>query len=141
EVLSSQCVEGTERLVHEQHLGFNGQGPGDTHPLSHASGEFMGVVVLEAVEVDELQVSHRSFVPFFLWHTLHLESIGSVLERRAPGEQIEVLENESLLSAGAERRLPVDEDLAFGGRGEPGNYPQQCGLATATRADQAEELP
>ena len=31
-------IQGAEGLVHEQHLGIVGVGPGDGHPLLHAAG-------------------------------------------------------------------------------------------------------
>ena len=41
-------VEGAERLVHEQHVGLLGQRPGQGHPLAHATGQLVGLLVDEA---------------------------------------------------------------------------------------------
>src|SRR5438876_1120682 len=38
-------VERRERLVHQQHLGIDGQGPGEVYPLPHAARELAGIVL------------------------------------------------------------------------------------------------
>ena len=45
--LGIQCTEG---LVHQQHLGLNAIGAGNTHPLLHAAGELDGEGILKSVE-------------------------------------------------------------------------------------------
>ena len=48
-------VERAEGLVEQQHLRVDGEGPGQRHPLTLATGELRGVAVLEAVEADDLE--------------------------------------------------------------------------------------
>ena len=43
QVLRGQHVEGAERLVHQQGVGFDDQRAGEPDPLAHAAGEFLGV--------------------------------------------------------------------------------------------------
>ena len=41
EQVAGHGVEGAERLVHEQHVGVLGEGPGQGDPLAHAAGELV----------------------------------------------------------------------------------------------------
>ena len=45
--LGIQCTEG---FVHQQHLGLNAVGTGNTHPLLHATGKLDGEGILKSVE-------------------------------------------------------------------------------------------
>ena len=53
-VPSDQGIEGRERLVEEQHLGVDGQGPGQADPLLHAARQLLGVVVGPTAEAHHL---------------------------------------------------------------------------------------
>ena len=48
-------VEGAERLVHQEHLGLLGEGPGQGDALAHAAGQLVGLAVGEAGELHELE--------------------------------------------------------------------------------------
>ncbi len=50
-------VEGAERLVHQQHVGLDGEGARDRPARAHAAAHAAGVVVLEAGEPDELEIA------------------------------------------------------------------------------------
>ena len=52
-------VERGERLVHQQHLRLVGQHAGDLDALLHAAGELGRMLVLLAVEADQLEVAPR----------------------------------------------------------------------------------
>ena len=47
-------VERGERLVHQEDLGLVDDQPGEGDALAHAAGELVGIAVLGALEVDEL---------------------------------------------------------------------------------------
>src|SRR5699024_9265765 len=54
-----ECAEG---LVHEQDVGVLGQGSGQGHTLSHATGEFVGAFALETGQADQFQeFDHPTF--------------------------------------------------------------------------------
>ena len=53
-VAPDQRVERRERLVEQQHLRVDGQRAGQADALLHAAGELVGVVVLVALEADQL---------------------------------------------------------------------------------------
>jgi hypothetical protein len=52
-------IERTERLVHQEELGLHQQAARDTDALLHAAGELVGIVVLEAVETDQVDRALR----------------------------------------------------------------------------------
>ena len=54
EVLGGEDVEGGERLVHEERVGFDDERAGEADALAHAARELLGVRGLEAVEADEV---------------------------------------------------------------------------------------
>ena len=54
--LAGLRVEGTERLVHEQHLGLVGQAARDRDALLHAAGQLVRVAVGELGQPDQLEV-------------------------------------------------------------------------------------
>src|SRR5215510_6711279 len=45
-------IEGAERLVHQNDLGLQNQGPGDRHALPHAAGKLMRVLIGVACYVE-----------------------------------------------------------------------------------------
>ena len=51
--LAGHLVERPERLVHQQQLRVEGQRPGDRHPLLHAARQLPGMLVGEALELDQ----------------------------------------------------------------------------------------
>ena len=57
EVVADDLVERAERLVHQQQVGVEGQRAGDRGALLHAARELPGKFVLEAGEVDEVEVA------------------------------------------------------------------------------------
>ena len=61
-------VQGGERLVHQQRVGLDGQRPGETNPLPHAAGQFLGVGGLEPVQADQVDRAQRLVAPRVLGH-------------------------------------------------------------------------
>ena len=52
DLLAELLVEGPERLVEQQHLGLEGERPGERDPLPLAAGELVRLALLEARELD-----------------------------------------------------------------------------------------
>ena len=46
-------VQRAERLVHQQHVGIDGQRSRDPDPLAHAARQLVRVVALEALQTDQ----------------------------------------------------------------------------------------
>ena len=63
QVLRGEDVECRERLVHQEGVGFDDQGAGETHPLAHPAGELLGVGGLEAVQADAVDRLLSSLAP------------------------------------------------------------------------------
>ena len=55
--LASHGVEGTERFVGQKHPGLGHHGPGNADPLSHATGQLVGIRLLEAAQPTLAMVS------------------------------------------------------------------------------------
>ena len=91
--LAGLGVERAERLVHQQHLGFERECPGEAGALLHAAGELIGIEVFEASEADQVEVRLNGIAPLRLADAAQLEAVGDVLEDGLPGEQAEVLEH------------------------------------------------
>ena len=49
-------IQRGERLIHEQYLRIDDQRAGEVHALLHASGELVGIVMLESRESDESDI-------------------------------------------------------------------------------------
>ena len=140
-VVARESVERGERLVHEQHGRIVGQRPGNGDPLLHAPGEMVRKGVGEFLQLHQPELLQRDLLALLPGHALHLQPEGDVAQRGAPGEQLgEILEHDPPVEPLARNHLPVDADLAAGGRKEAGDDVEQGGLAAAAGADQAQEL-
>src|SRR4030042_2850510 len=49
-------VQRPERLVHQENLGLNREGPSDSHPLLHAAAKLMRERLLEAAQPDQREI-------------------------------------------------------------------------------------
>src|SRR3546814_11105850 len=61
EVVAGDLVEGAEGLVHQQQLGLERQRASDGDALLHAAGKLPGKFLLEALEVNQVEVARRPF--------------------------------------------------------------------------------
>src|SRR5690606_26053548 len=140
-----QGVQVAERLVEEQHRGFRREGARQRGALLLAARELVRVAAGQVGEPHEFE---------HLAHALPAAVAGQAVEpeahvrlHREVREQRVVLEDEADAAAlGRHRARAVvddaaaDEDRARGGRLEPGNEPQQRGLARAAPAHQPHDL-
>jgi hypothetical protein len=60
QVGAGELVQRAERLVHEQHIGVDGQHPGDRDALTHASRELVRVLLPEPGKTDHLDELGRT---------------------------------------------------------------------------------
>ncbi len=134
-----QCTEG---LVEEQHGRVDREGAGEPHALPLSARELRRVTLGEALELHELQELPDALGDLRLGALTDLQAEGDVVVDRHVLEGGVVLEDEAdttLLWPPYGDVLPVDEDAAELGRLEPGDDPQQCGLAAAARPEECRE--
>ena len=125
-------VERAEGLVHEQHVGVLGQRPGQGHPLAHATGQLVGLLVDEPLEAHQLEQLEDPGLALLAGDAAQAQRQLHVLAHREPREQRRLLEHEG--------GLPGAHHLSRGGVLQAGDEVEQGGLAAARRADQADEL-
>ena len=134
------AVEGAEGFVHQQDLRIVGQRPGNRHPLHHAAGQLLGVVVGETRQADFIDVVIDDLLALRRRHAATLEAELDVLPHGQPREQRVALEHHAAIRAGALHLLTADVDLSFRGLIQAGREVQQTRLAAARRPDQHREL-
>ena len=142
EALARHLVECAERLVHQQKRGLERESARDRRTLLHAAGELPGMVVAEALELDEVEhLRHARPAPLLL-PAEHLERQRDVLRDRAPVEEHCVLEHDPVVAVDARllRRLAVDGHRSRRRLDQVADHAQQRRLAAARRADQRDEL-
>src|SRR6185503_10159407 len=98
------------------------------------------MVVLEALEPDELQQFHRALPLGGAYLACDLAADDRVGEHRAPRQQAVALEHEAAVAARSMHRAPVEQNLARARRFEAGDDAQEGGLAAAGGADHRNEL-
>ncbi|MNT02284.1 hypothetical protein D3C72_1367750 [compost metagenome] len=137
-------IQRRERLVQQQDPRPYHQSAGQRHPLALTAGELPRIAALEAGQLHQRQrLLHagRQLTPRL---GLHLEAEGDVVPHRHVGEERIALEHHA--DAPLLGRLPGDvltghPHLTAIHRSEPGQRPQQGGLAAAGGAEQGHQLP
>jgi hypothetical protein len=137
-------VQVGQRLVEQEHLRPVGDRPGQGDPLLLAARQLAGAALHGRLQLEAGPGLGGGAVPLGLGHPLDLERVGDVVQHRHVRVQGVVLEHHGHLPPA---RLdpghvaPADLDGARGRGLQPGDGPQQGGLAAARRAEQGEELP
>ena len=142
QLLAHGGVERAEGLVEQQHARLDRERAGERHALALAARELGGIAVREAVEVHELQQLVHARLDLLLGPLADREPEGHVLRHGHVLEGRVVLEDEADVAALRRllgRVLAGDVDPAAVGRLEPGDHPQQRGLAAAAGAEQGRE--
>ena len=140
-------VERAKRLVEQQDPRLDRKRAGQCDALTLATGQLAGIAVRQPVELHEIQQlldagADRGLV-LADGARLHAQAEGDVFEHRHVAEQRVVLEHETdmaLARAMAERVLAVDPHFPGVGPVEPGDDPQQRGLARTRRAEQRQQF-
>ena len=139
QVLADLGVEGAEGLVEQQHLRLHGQRPGQGHALALAAGELGGEAAGQPVELDQAQQLVDAVGDLRLLPLADLQPEADVFEHGHVLEGGVVLEDEAdaaILRRLRGRVLVVDHDPAGIEVLEPGDRPQQRGLAAAAGPEQ-----
>ncbi len=134
-------VDRREGLVHEQHVGVDGQRAGEPDALAHAAGELVGIAILEPRQTDFGDVFTRDVITLILPDTAQLETECDVAQHRRPGHEREILEDESALRTGLGDFAAVHEYIAGGRLEQAGDDLEQRGLTAAARSEQTGQLP
>ena len=135
-------VQVGEGLIQQHHAGLGRQGPGQGEPLPLASGEFMGIAVLQPLQAEQgKQPAHPigSLSPAQaeagIGHGVEMGKEGVVLKDHPHPPTLRRQE------AGVAGHLPpINPDPTTLGLFKAGDQAQQGGLATAGGAQQAEQF-
>src|SRR5579875_57785 len=120
-------VQRPERLVHEQHLRADGQGPRNADALAHAARELVRVVALEGAQPNAAQVLAGELAAGGGGLADDLQAQLDVVQHGAPRQERELLEDQRAVGAGRGDGPAVEEQ-------------QQGALAAAAGADDGDEL-
>ena len=138
--LAGLRVERGEGLVHQQHIGVDGQRPGEVDALAHAARELAGVVLGEAGEAHQLQQALGQGMGRRRLHAAHLQPEDHIVEHRAPGKQGIMLEHKAAIAARPLHQFAVDAHLAFFSGDQAADGADEGRLAAAAGAHDADEF-
>ena len=142
-LLAELEVQRAERLVEQQHLRLVDDGPGQRDPLALAAGQLGRLAAAEPGQPDHLQRPDGLLPPLRLGHPAHPQPVLDVLRHRHVREQRVVLED-GVDVPGVRRHLRNVAAAELDPPGvrplEPGDQPEQRGLARSGGPEQGEEL-
>src|SRR6266496_1626942 len=110
--IASLGIEGGKGFVHQQDVGFRGQGAGDGDALAHATGELVNITLLKLRQMYETQVIASLFFALRPRNTFHLHPELDILADGEPGKQTVFLEDEDAVGARSFHGVAIDQDLA-----------------------------
>jgi hypothetical protein len=137
-----QCVEGRERLVHQQDLRFHRHSASDRDALLHTTRESMRIAVGEFGQLhffDEVHSALTSFAPGEF--TAGRQREGDILFDGLPRQKlIELLEDEDTVGSGGGDSCPVEKNAAFDWANVSAHRFQDCRLAAAGGSEDDESI-
>ena len=136
-------VEGRERLVEQQQPGRHRDGAGERDALLLPARQLCGVLVPLVGKADEIEQLPHPVPDLGARAPLAFQPVGDVARHRHVREQGVGLEHDPEVAFGGRKRRDVRARLFHGPRAldvEPGNRPQQGGLAASRGAEKAYEL-
>src|SRR5580692_1086526 len=138
--IASLGVERSEGFIHEENVGFGGQGAGDGYALPHATRELVDVTLFKLRQMYEAEIVARFFFAFGLRNSFHLHAEFDILADGEPGEKAMLLKDEDAVRTRTLNGFAVDQDLAGGLRLQARDQMKQCGLPATRRTDNADKL-
>ena len=143
ELVPSDLVERTERLVHQKQIGRDHQAARDRDAHLHAAGKRARQGLCELVEADQGKCLGDARVALGARHAGQVERQAHVAGDARPRHQGRRLEHEGELAADrlefAHRSAPQQQP-AFARRQQTGHHLQQRALAAARGTEQGDEL-
>ena len=104
ELAARLLVDGRERLVHQQHLGIDGERAGQADALAHAARQLVRIALSRSLRGRPRRYSAaRDLLALRSRHAAQLQPEGDVAQHGRPGHQREVLEHEGALRTRARR--------------------------------------
>ena len=103
-------IEGGERLVHQQYVGFSRQRASQCDALTHATGKLVRAAVLELRKMNESQVVANFLLRSALLESFHLHAELDVLANGQPRKQSVLLEYQDAIGPRPVDSLVVDQD-------------------------------
>ncbi len=138
--LAGLRVERGERLVHQHDVRIDRERAHQADALLHAAGELVGIVPLETVQADQIEIVPDALLDARSRRMRHREAERRVVMHGLPRQQAEMLEHHRDALRRAGDGLAADQQLAAGDLGQSGDAAQEGGLAAAARADHAQDL-
>src|SRR5450631_1651948 len=133
-------VDRRERLIHQQHIRFDGERTRQPAALLHAAGHLIGERGFEAAEADQLDELRHLALDLRLRRAGHAQAIGDVVEYGLPRKQAEMLEHHGDAGDRLFDALVADPDFAGIVRQQAVDAAQQRGLAATGRPDYGDDL-
>ena len=147
QLLAHLRIQRAERLVQQQHLRFHRQRTGQRDALALPAGELRRIAIRQPAQLHQIEQIHHLLADHGLGRALvarlDAETERHVLEHAHMAEQRVMLEDEPhlpfahMLLRGV---LALQQNPAAVGRFQPGDDPEQRGLAAARRAEQRDKL-
>ena len=137
-------IQGAERLVHQERLGFAHDGAAQGDPLAVASRQSRHPPVEKVVDTKQRRGLLDAPPAFVARHSTALQGEGDVVVDLHVRIQREELEHECDVAARRPQRrhiLAVEQDLPRGRELEARDHPQRRRLAASGRTQHDEELP
>ena len=137
-------VEVAEGLVQQEAVGLGRQGAGQGDPLLLAAGELVGLASGQVRHLHAGEVRGGQLAPLGARHAAHFRPELHVLPHGHVGPEGVVLEHHGRVAVldGRVGDVPLAQhDVPAAGVGQPGDDPQQRGLAAPAGPQQEEELP
>ncbi|CAM2138117.1 hypothetical protein PT2222_100127 [Paraburkholderia tropica] len=142
-LLADLLIERRHRFVEQQQLGALDERTRERDALLLAARELMRLALRVAAHLHEIERVGHAFPDFVLRHPFLLEAERNIrFHAHMRKERIRLEHHVDRTAIGRQRRevLAIDEDLARGGRFQPGEHAQQRGLAAARTAEQREQF-
>ena len=136
-------VQVGQRFVHQEHLGITDDGAANSHTLTLAAGQSLGLTVQVLGDIQDGGSLPHLLVDLILGNLAQLQGKGHVLIHGHVGIERVALEHHgdiAVLGLHVVHPLAADEQIALGDILQTGHHPQGGGLAAAGRTDQHDEL-
>src|SRR5260370_31634612 len=134
------CVEGAERLIHQQDARVECERSGDGDALFHAARELRRITLLKPREADEIDKGLRPRLTLLAGQRLALKPVEHILAHRLPWKQREVLEHDAAVRPRPCDRVALDHNLPGPDRPKSAHQVKQSRFAATGGDPQGNEF-